>query len=63
MAEEKRGRGRPPGKKSDPDYTTLTVYVRKKTIKAIKKNLIDLDMDASELVETLLQRWIEENLD
>lgn len=60
MPEEKRGRGRPKGKKSNPEYTRLMVYVRKDTLKATKKRLIDLEMEASELVQQLLEEWLNE---
>ena len=33
--------GRPPGKKSNPDYTQATVYLRKQTHLAAKKRLLD----------------------
>ena len=58
MAEEKRGRGRPPGKKSNPDFTQISAYVRVKTYKETKKALIDEEMEISELVQLLLDQWL-----
>ena len=49
--------GRPPGKKSNPDYTQVTVYLRKRTHLAAKKNLLDDGREFSELVEDLVAQW------
>ena len=46
--------GRPPGKKSNPDYTQATVYLRKQTHLAAKKCLLDEGKAFSELVT----QWI-----
>ena len=51
--------GRPPGKKSNPDYTQVTVYLRKRTHLAAKKNLLDDGREFSELVEDLVAQWIQ----
>ena len=50
--------GRPPGKKSNPDYTQVTVYLRKQTHLAAKKRLLDEGREFSKLVEDLVARWI-----
>ena len=50
--------GRPPGKKSNPDYTQATVYLRKQTHLAAKKRLLDEGKEFSELVEELVTQWI-----
>lgn len=63
MAEQKRGRGRPRGKTSDPNYTTLTTYVKVKTYKALKKRCVDLDMEMSEVVQQLLDEWLSREKD
>lgn len=60
--EEKRGRGRPRAKKSNPDYTTLSVYVRKSTLKLIKKRCIDEEMEVSELVQQLFEAWLNSDI-
>lgn len=59
MTEEKRGRGRPRAKKSDPDYTTLTTYIKLSTYKEFKKRCIDLDTEMSEVVQRLLDEWLD----
>lgn len=66
MAEgEKRGRGRPRGKKSSEDYILIGGYIRKSTYRRIKHLLIDEDLELSELLEMLLSGWatIRENDD
>jgi hypothetical protein len=53
-------RGRPSGKRSNPDYVQTTAYVRGDTYKAIKIALIEEDQgrEYSELVEELLAKWL-----
>jgi hypothetical protein len=55
-----RGKGRPPGKRSDPDYQPTTVLLRKQTKKTASRLLEDSDtgQDLSELIEQLLAEWI-----
>ena len=53
--------GRPPGKKSNPDYTQVTVYLRKQTHLAAKKLLLDEGREFSELVEDLVTHWIQKS--
>ena len=53
--------GRPPGKKSNPDYTQVTVYLRKQTHLAAKKRLLDEGREFSELVEDLVIQWIQKS--
>ena len=50
--------GRPPGKKSNPDYTQVTVYLRKDNHLAAKKRLLDEGREFSELVDGLVSRWV-----
>lgn len=57
MAEGKPGR--PRGKKSDPNYIQITSYLSKKTHRAVKIRLAELDMERSDVIETLLQEWLE----
>ncbi len=55
-----RGRGRPPGKRSDPDYQPTTVLLRKNTKKTATRLLEDTNAahDLSDLIEQLLTEWI-----
>lgn len=54
-----RSVGRPPGKRSNPDWEQITIFVRKDTKRAAMRRLMDSDQerDLSEIVEQLLARW------
>ena len=64
-----RGRGGPPGKHSNPDYTQATAYVRSEVHDAVQLKLWQLKiakkqkkgkkLEYSELVEELLVEWLE----
>jgi len=56
-------RGRPQGKRSDPDYLQISAYIKKDTYTKIKIALLqsNSDLDFSELIESLLQDWLEKN--
>lgn len=56
----KRGRGRPTGKRSDPDYEQVTSYIRRQTYADVKIELIreGQKREFSELVEELLSKWL-----
>ena len=60
-SEPVRGRGRPPGKRSDPNYQPTTVLIRKRTKKIAARLLEDIDsgQDLSDLIEQLLGEWIQ----
>ena len=62
VTEPVRGKGRPPGKRSDPDYQPTTVLLRKYTKKTANRLLEDGDtgQDLSELIEQLLTTWIQQ---
>lgn len=57
---EKRGRGRPTGKRSDPDFTQTTAYIRADTYKGVRIALLEEGegREYSELVEELLSKWL-----
>jgi hypothetical protein len=52
--------GRPPGKRSNPDYAPVQVLLKKQTHKLARRILTDLDdgQDVSELVQALLEQWV-----
>jgi hypothetical protein len=52
--------GRPPGKRSNPEYEQVTSYVRKDTYQAVKVALLQSGgkMQFSDLVEELLTKWL-----
>jgi hypothetical protein len=56
-----RRRGRPPGKRSDPEYQPTTVLIRKQTKKTAVRLLEDTNagQDLSDLIEQLLGEWIQ----
>lgn len=61
---ESKQRGRPRGKKSDPEYVSAIAYIRKKTHLQVKRLLLDKEelgdkQDFSELVQDLLDFWVE----
>ena len=53
-------RGRPAGKRSNPDFEPTTIFLRKVTKKTANRALEDsgVKQDLSELIESLLQQWI-----
>jgi hypothetical protein len=53
-------RGRPKGKRSDPDFEQVTAYIRKETYRQTKITLLSSDgeQDFSELIESLLTEWL-----
>ena len=59
-AEYRQGRvGRPRGKKSNPQYTQVTVYLRREVHLAAKRILIDDGREFSQLVDELVYNWIQ----
>ena len=62
--EPARGRGRPHGKRSDPDYQPTTVLLRKHTKRTAARLLEDIDarQDLSDLIEQLLGEWIQKHM-
>ena len=62
-SEPVRGRGRPPGKRSDPEYQPTTVLIRKHTKKTATRLLEDTNAasDLSDLIERLLMEWIQQH--
>jgi hypothetical protein len=56
----KARRGRPPGKRSDPDCVQISAYIRRTTHNEVHKKLAALGKkDFSLLVEGLLNKWLE----
>lgn len=56
-------RGRPPAKRSDPDFVGLTTYIRRETHTRAKIALLQQGegRELSELVEDLLRDWLGKN--
>ncbi len=59
-SETQKGRGRPPGKRSDPDWAPRTILMRTKIHRRVSIMLLERDSgpDLSELVDQLLTEWI-----
>jgi hypothetical protein len=58
----KRGRGRPPGKRTNPDYQQVTIYIPRTLHDRAKIALIQEGRkEFSELIEDLLADWIREH--
>jgi hypothetical protein len=57
--------GRPPGKRSNPNFERLTVLVKKQTRKAAQRLWEDLEpgRDMSELLERLLADFVRQHCD
>jgi hypothetical protein len=47
------------GKRSDSDYRQVSAYVRRDTYRRVKLALLEEEREFSELVEGLLQHWLE----
>ena len=59
---KKRGPGRPPGKRSNSAFKTVTVFLKKDTHKKLKLKLIseDSEHDVSETIQGLVETWLDE---
>lgn len=55
-------RGRPNGKRSNAEFQQVTAYVRRATYRQVSIKLLDRENkgEFSELIEELLQKWLEE---
>ena len=55
-----RPQGRPPGKRSDPDWKPRTILMKTKTHRRVSAVLLEQDdgPDLSELVDKLLTAWL-----
>ena len=53
--------GRPPGKRSDPEYKQYSVLLKKQTHRQVTSILRDQEggPDVSELLQQLLEQWLE----
>ncbi len=54
---QKNGKSRAPGKRSDPDYTQITAYIRKETHENVMRKIYKRQ-EFSELLEELLTEWM-----
>ena len=49
------------GKRSHPDYETVTHYLRRETKQSAQRMLVGSGQDLSDLLEELLSKWVSEN--
>ncbi|QFP75405.1 hypothetical protein [Deinococcus sp. AJ005] len=56
--EPRRRVGRPPGKRSNPDYQQVTVLLHGQTYLEARKRLLDERKEASTLINELLDAWL-----
>jgi hypothetical protein len=57
-----RDRGRPAvGKRSNPDFESTTIYLRKDTKRRAATILINREEDLSSVLEQLLSQWVNSN--
>lgn len=56
-AKQKNGKARTPGKRSDPDYTQITAYIKKDTHENVMRKIYKRK-EFSELIEELLTDWM-----
>jgi hypothetical protein len=54
--------GRPPGKRSDPEYKQYSVLLKKQTHRKVTSILRDQENgpDVSELLQQLLEQWLQQ---
>lgn len=59
VQEEPRRRvGRPPGKRSNPEYQQVTVLLHGQTYLEVRKRLLDERKEVSTLINELLDEWL-----
>jgi hypothetical protein len=56
-SEANNTKSRTPGKRSDPDYTQITAYIRKETHETVMRKIYKRQ-EFSELLEELLTEWM-----
>ncbi|GHF42288.1 hypothetical protein HNQ07_002142 [Deinococcus metalli] len=54
----KRKVGRPPGKRSNPEYQQVTVLLHGQTYLEVRKRLLDQRTEVSDLINDLLNDWL-----
>ena len=54
----RRKAGRPPGKRSDASYQSVTTFLRADTYQSVQKALIGTGQDFGDVVDELLAEWL-----
>ena len=55
---EKKPMGRPPGKRSNPDYQPVTTFLKKANYVAAQRAVYGTGKDFGDLVDKLLEEWL-----
>jgi hypothetical protein len=50
--------GRPPGKRSNPEYQSVTTFLHRETYLAVQRELVGTDKDFGDVVDELLKNWL-----
>ncbi|PNY79312.1 hypothetical protein [Deinococcus koreensis] len=58
LEEPRRKVGRPPGKRSNPEYQQVTVLLHGQTYLEARKRLLDERKEVSDLINELLTEWL-----
>jgi hypothetical protein len=53
--------GRPPGKRSNPEYQSVTTFLHRETYLAVQRELVGTDKDFGDVVDELLKSWLKQN--
>ena len=51
--------GRPRGKRTDPDYQSVTTFLHKQTYLDVQRTLVGRDQDFGDVVDSLLKEWLD----
>ena len=62
QSEERRGPGRPPGKRTNPNYQSVTTFLHKQTYLDVQRALVGTQQDFGDIVDILLKDWLKRNL-
>lgn len=62
VSAEKRPVGRPPGKRTNPEYQSVTTFLHKQTYLDTQRALIGAEQDFGDLVDELLADWLKRRL-
>lgn len=60
QSEERRGPGRPPGKRTNPDYQSVTTFLHKQTYLDVQRALVGSGQDFGDVVDDLLKDWLKQ---
>jgi len=62
QSEGRRGPGRPPGKRTNPDYQSVTTFLHKQTYLDVQRALVGTEQDFGDVVDDLLKEWLKRKI-